>query len=190
MTKEYFDDLNFTGKDFIEEPIPFGEYTDCQFRNCRMSGTDLSHFIFTDCEFVECDLSNVKLKDCSFKNATFKSCKMLGMHFEDCNEFLLQVNFSSCDLSLSVFFNLPLKGTKFENCNLQDVDFTESNLTNAIFDNSNLQNAVFDNTILELADFRSAEHFHINPSNNILKKSKFSRHNIEGLVSHLNIILC
>jgi uncharacterized protein YjbI with pentapeptide repeats len=69
------------------------------------------------------------------------------------------------------------------------VDFTESDLTNAYFDNCDLKKAIFEKTILEKSDFKSTFGFSIDPEKNRLKKAKFSKENIIGLLQHHNIIV-
>ena len=82
---------------------------------------------------------------------------------------------------------MKLKGTKFKTSNLQEVDFTESDLTNSVFDNCDMERAIFDRTILEKADFRTSYLFSIDPTINRIKKAKFSRSGLPGLLVKFNI---
>lgn len=65
---------------------------------------------------------------------------------------------------------------------MHQVDFTNADVTAASFEQSDLHNAVFSNTILEKADFRSAYNFAIHPDENKLRKAKFSKDNLQGLL--------
>ena len=67
------------------------------------------------------------------------------------------------------------------------MDFTGTNLESAVFDDCDLENAIFEQTNLEKADLRSARNYTIDPTQNRLKKAKFSRSEIHGLLSNYNI---
>jgi uncharacterized protein YjbI with pentapeptide repeats len=114
---------------------------------------------------------------------------MLGLHFEHCNPFLLAMNFSNCALNFSSFYRLNLKGTSFSGSKLEEADLTETNLGNARFDDCDLTNAIFDRTDLTGADLRTAFGFIIDPTRNTIKKAKFTRNNIQGLLSGFGIII-
>jgi len=78
---------------------------------------------------------------------------------------------------------------KFSNCDLQETDFAMAELVQAIFDNCNLAGASFEASNLEKADFRTSYHYTINPETNKIKKARFGKENLEGLLSHLDIII-
>jgi uncharacterized protein YjbI with pentapeptide repeats len=82
-----------------------------------------------------------------------------------------------------------MQNTYFTNCSLKEVDFTESDLSKSTFDNSSLTDSVFYRSILKEVDFRSAKHFNINPEDNKLKKAKFSRNGLEGLLLKYKLII-
>jgi uncharacterized protein YjbI with pentapeptide repeats len=75
----------------------------------------------------------------------------------------------------------------FKYSQLKEVDFTESDLTNALFESCDLMMATFDHTILEIADFRSAFNYTIDPEINKLKGAKFSTLGLSGLLAKYNI---
>jgi uncharacterized protein YjbI with pentapeptide repeats len=70
---------------------------------------------------------------------------------------------------------------------MHEADFTEADLTSAVFNNCDLTMATFENTILEKADFRTANYYSIDPTMNKLKKARFSKPGLAGLLNHLNI---
>ena len=117
----------------------------------------------------------------------FKDCKLIGLHFENCNGFLFAVGFQGCQLNLSSFYQRDLKNTLFKNCNLQEVDFVETDLTSSTFDNCDLTNAIFENTNLQKVDFRTSFNYSIDPELNRIKKAKFSRMEVVGLLNKYNI---
>jgi fluoroquinolone resistance protein len=84
---------------------------------------------------------------------------------------------------------LKLKGTEFDNCSLKEADFTDCDLTEASFDFSNLERAIFQNCNLTKTDFREAKSYSFEPSQNILKKTKFSKDGVMGLLSRYDIIV-
>lgn len=82
---------------------------------------------------------------------------------------------------------MKLKGLYFKNCSLQEVDFSEADLSNVLFANCDLMGAIFDNTLLLNSDFRTARNFAIQPEKNKLRKSKFSKDGLSGLLNHSDI---
>jgi uncharacterized protein YjbI with pentapeptide repeats len=114
---------------------------------------------------------------------------MQGLRFEACNPFLFEVSFDTCVLNLSSFYQIKGKKTHFAGCTMHEVDFTESDFTEAIFDDCDLAGALFDQTNLCKADFRSALHYRIHPSQNQIKKAKFSQDGLTGLLLGFDITI-
>ena len=179
----------FEKDNFYETGLAKAEYENCKFRSCDFSNSDLSNITFIDCEFDHCNLSMTKIKNSAFKTVKFINCKLLGLNFNECNNFLLSLYFENCLLNLASFYKLKLKGTKFKNCNLQEVDFTEAELIGVVFDNCDLGRAIFERTNLEKADFRTAWQFSIDPTVNRVKKARFSREGVTGLLDKFNILI-
>lgn len=189
MDETYQHKIEFTGENFSETTLLLGEYEACTFSQCVFAKVDLSKFTFVQCTFVDCDFSMAKLNQCTFREVEFQACKLLGLHFDYCNPFLLSFAFTDCTLNYSAFYQLKIPGTVFKNCQLEGVDFVEADLSNAVFDNCELNAAVFEDSILEGADLRTAHNFSIDPSFNRIKKAKFSRQNIIGLLGKYGIIV-
>jgi uncharacterized protein YjbI with pentapeptide repeats len=82
-----------------------------------------------------------------------------------------------------------MRQAKFSNCDLHETDFSMAELIQSTFDQCNLAGAVFDATNLEKADFRTSFNFTINPVTNRIKKARFSKDGLEGLLTHLDIII-
>jgi len=173
--------------DYTISPLPRKEYENYTFKNCNFYSSDLSNFIFRECIFDGCDLSLVAFRNTTLNDIWFVNCKILGVQFQESNSFLLSFGFDNCILKLSVFYKLKLKKTKFVNCNLQEADFTETDLSIAIFENCDLYRVVFYNTNLEKADFRSSFNYSLDPERNRIKKARFSRLGISGLLDKYNI---
>ena len=183
MEKPYLADQTF---EKIQQ-LAYGEYENCTFRSCNLEGADLKNFQFVGCRFEDCNLSLVKLSGTSLQQIEFVGCKMQGLHFEACNPFLLEYTFTQCVLNLSSFYQTKSKKTSFQNCVLHEVDMTEADFSEAKFEECDLAGALFDRTILEKADFRSAYNYTISPALNRLKKAKFSREGLAGLLSDIGI---
>lgn len=186
---EYKESLKFKGIDYREKELPLGEYEDCQFINCTLATTNLTGRVFSECIFQECDMSMAILGQTSFRDCKFIKCKLMGLHFNNCNKFLLSMQFEHCLLNFSSFYQIRLKKTTFKDCKLQEVDFVESDLTQAVFLNCDLNRAVFNNSILEGSDFVTSYDFTINPLTNRIKKARFSRENVRGLLEGFEIIV-
>jgi len=122
------------------------------------------------------------LKHTVFNDVQFESCKLLGLHFNDCDDLFLSMSFDNCNLELSVFYNLTIKKSLFKNCILKEVDFTHTNMSQSSFLNCDFKNAIFEQTNLEQADLRSSFNFFIDPQNNSIKKARFSKDNLAGLL--------
>ncbi len=189
MNKPFIADKDFRGIDYTENKLGKGEYENCVFNGCDFSDSDLSNNHFMECKFIDCNLSNANLKHTMFKEVLFRGCKMLGLKFSDCDSIFMSFNFEVCSLNLSSFFQLKLKNTNFKNCKLQEVDFVESDLTQVLFGDCDLKNAIFERTILEGADFRTSYNFSLDPELNSIRKAKFSKEGIVGLLDKYKIVV-
>jgi len=189
MEINYFEDLDLKNENYSKVELSKGDYDNCFFTDCNFSNSDLSDVNFAECLFVDCDFSNAKLNNSSFKDVSFTNCKLMGLHFDYCNKFLLEFSFKECILNFSSFYKLDIKNTTFQNCKLEEVEFVEANLSNSIFQDCDLSQAIFENTILEKADLSTSYNFTIDPETNQIKKAKFSRQNIIGLLDKYNITI-
>ena len=189
MDQPYTDDQQFHAENFSSNALPLGEYENCTFTGCIFASGSLSGRSFSECDFIDCDLSNTAVSGTSFRDVCFKNCKLLGVRFDECSTFLLSFKFQDCLLNFSSFFKLKLKGTKFSNCKLEQVDFSEADFSRAGFQKCEFSGAIFSNTNLESADLETSSNFSIDPEINRIKKAKFSRENISGLLDKYQIII-
>ncbi len=178
-------DQQFSSINILERAI----YKECTFENCDLSKQNLNSFQFIDCAFIGCNLSNSDISQASFKTVSFESCKLMGIQFQQANPFLFKVVFEACNLSLSSFYSMNINKTQFIDCDLSEVDFTETELKESDFSGSTLSQTIFEKTNLSKSDFRTAENFRINPSENNIKKAKFSKENLAGLLADFDIII-
>lgn len=177
------------GKDlqsYLKTSMQF-EY--CTFKNCDFTANNLSGFSFLECEFQDCDLSRIELIDCSFKQVWFKGSKLMGLRFDQCNSLLLEMNFHSCILDYSSFYQLKLNETSFVNCSCENCDFTEADMQSADFSGTDLLGATFDQTNLEKVNFHNATGLLIDPEKNRLKGAKFNHAHLPGLLQKYGIVI-
>lgn len=179
----------YKNKDYNKEILEIAEYDECTFIDCNFQGTDLSRIVFSDCTFENCDLSNANIFDTVIREIHFINCKMLGLHFEYCKNFLFAAKFENCNLDFSSFYQLMIKNVEFIECSLKSVDFTEANMSGINIQNCDLFEAIFDRTNIEKTDFRTAKNYAIDLNKNKVKKAKFSRQGIDGLLKSYNIII-
>jgi len=187
MNNAYTEGKRFDKINFAEQPLEKGEYENCTFAGCNFSAADLSGINFSGCEFRSCNLSTAKTLKTGFCDIRFTDCKLLGLHFETCNEFLFSAYFENCILNLSSFYRMKIKKTKFSRCSMHETDLSGADLGGAIFDNCDLAKAKFENTILEKADLRTSWNYSIDPEINKIKKAKFSKEGIAGLLDKYDI---
>ena len=166
-----------------------GEYVRCIFEHVNLNSADLGGISFVECKFRDCDLSVAQLTRTSFRTVSFERCKLLGARFDACHTFLLAFSFSQCVLDLACFHGLRLKGTRFLECRMREADLAGADFSNASFVGCDLGAAIFDNTVLVGADFRNALHYSIDPATNKLRKARFSRNGIVGLLDRSGIII-
>lgn len=164
-----------------------GEYDLCSFVGCNFERADLSTITFRECTFKDCNLSNALMKNTAFREVGFTDCKMVGVDFSGCNGFLLDFRFNGCNLDFSSFYSLKLKNQQFKECTLRQADFTEASLQAAELRNCDLEAAVFENTLLEKADFSTALNYIIDPEQNVLRKARFSKEGLVGLLAKHDI---
>lgn len=82
---------------------------------------------------------------------------------------------------------MKLKSIKFLGCRLDQVDLTQADLTGGSFGHSDLSRGIFSNTILEKADLETAVNFSIDPEYNRIRKTRFSKDNITGLLDKYDL---
>lgn len=185
----FIEDKEFIGVDYSSNKLPKADYENCIFTGCNFASGFLDNQNFMECEFIDCDLTNTNIKHTIFKETVFKGSKLVGLHFEDCDDLLLSVQFFSCNLTLASFIGLSLKGTPFMDCILREVDFSEANLSQAQFDACQLERAIFYRTQLHGANFVTSFNLDIDPEQNQLKKTKFSKDNLIGLLKKYDIVV-
>jgi len=180
------EDKRIEKADFSKEQLE-EHYYQCTFEKCNFTEQTIGRVMFEQCTFNECNFSLVKTNNTSWLNALFTGCKMTGIDFSGSNRFGISLKFKDCLLSYALFTEMKLQGTSFTNCDLQNADFMETDLSKSTFTECELCYASFHHTNLEEADFTTAHNYSLNPTANRLRKAKFSRYGLEGLLSGLGI---
>lgn len=174
------------GIDYRKEKLQ-AEYADTIFDHCDFSELALGDVQFENCTFTACNLSLCKCRGTSWSNVRFESCKMTGINFSDANRFTFRVSFKECQLQYASFHALNLQGTLFEKCQIAEADFTGCILKKVVFSDSDLTRAEFSQCNMEDADFVTARGYVINPSQNRMRRARFSRHGLAGLLADFGI---
>jgi uncharacterized protein YjbI with pentapeptide repeats len=82
-----------------------------------------------------------------------------------------------------------MKNSKFSKCSLKEVDFSESDLSGLALEECDFLGAVFEYTNLNKSDLSSSYNYSIHPETNKIKKAKFSKEGISGLLDRYDIVI-
>ncbi|MEA3341442.1 MAG: pentapeptide repeat-containing protein [Chloroflexota bacterium] len=169
------------------------EFHDCTFDRCSFAEAAFQSCRFVNCVFMRCDLSLIQVPKCSFVAVRFESSKVIGVNWTrarwSATKLGAPVSFSECAISHSTFIGLNLKRIQIRDCVAVDVDFREADLSQADFAGTDLSDSLFLGTDLAKADLSRARNYQIDPSQNIVKGTKFSLPEAISLLYNLDIIL-
>jgi len=163
------------------------DFEQCTFKNLNLSAVTFTKSSFINCRFENCDLTQAALPNTKLDDVTFVNCQLMHIDFGLCNPFGLRVDFYQCRLDYAVFLDKKLKKTQFIECSVKEVHFLKCDLTNALFDSCDLELAKFAENNLTGVDFSSSYNLTMDPDDNIIKKARFSRHNLPGLLTKYSI---
>jgi len=97
------------------------------FKNCDLSGLDLSSIKIEGINFEDCNLSGVNFSGTIIKQGEFKNGLLIGGNFEKAD--LSGVNFTGC----------AMQKVNLSHVRIEGVGIKESNLANASFKSSNIE---------------------------------------------------
>lgn len=181
----------FTNLELAEVSLEEVEFEGCEFVDSDFSGATLHAVRFIDCSFTACTLSHVKLPSSRFRSVTFDHCKVVGVNWTFVEWSRLstsaELTFRDCIISESVFFGLELSELVMRGCKAHGVDLREANLKKADLSFTDFSCALFGKTDLSDADFTEATGFLIDVLDNVMTRSKFSRHEAASLLVGLDI---
>lgn len=164
------------------------EFYDCRFVSCDFSDRTIRNTAFEKCVFDKCNFA-MTVFACGLRDAAFTDCKMIGADLSAIDRFSNALSFNRCNLDYANFANIKLRGLAFRNCRIHDTSFEGAGIPDSTFAGCDLERASFAGADLERADLSAAFNFAIDPRECRLKKTVFSRYGLEGLVSHLNIVI-
>jgi fluoroquinolone resistance protein len=182
MYKQIFNNIDFSAK-----PPENYEYENCTFNNCTFNS--IKGITFNDCEFNNCNLSNANIDVSILNDCTFNDCKLVGLNFNRVKDFGFCITTNNCNLSYATFERKKLNKSKFNDCLMKGGNFTQTDLSSSIISNCDFTEALFEQTNIEGVDFTTNINFLIDPSINKVKKTKFSRHHLSGLLYRYPIII-
>lgn len=136
-----FQDLDFSGKNFLES-----SFYKSSFINCTFSRAFLRTVFFDFAQFSHCDLQKTTIEFSSFGGARIEDCSF--SHSE-----LIHLNFSGadidgCDFSQSDLYNsrfilARMRDVLMVDCNVKKVFFINTDTSGVNFKQSNPKEAVF-----------------------------------------------
>ncbi|WP_131783766.1 pentapeptide repeat-containing protein [Legionella gresilensis] len=153
-------------------------FENCKFEKTNFNEAKLINCKFIDCEFLSCDLSAIQIINSSFSDTTFLESKLMGINWTKAKWPLIRltspVQFYRSNISYSSFYGLDLKEIIIEECIAHDVDFREGNFSKGNFMLTNFERSLFIHTNLNSTSFIDAINYSINPTENDIRKAKFS----------------
>lgn len=177
-----WDGERFVKADFAGLDLRRCRFDACEFVDCTFTDANLTEAVFDDCSWLRCELSNCKVQGARFRKAEFVGCRMRGVSFSECHGFVLEFEFTDCNLSYSSFSGLRLPRTVFKDCKLNETDFAETQLMESSFEGSDLNGTTFHHTDLSDCDLSGARHVCVDLQNNRVKGMKLS---LDGAFSTL-----
>jgi uncharacterized protein YjbI with pentapeptide repeats len=184
MEDQRIEGISYAEGEIIQETFDY-----CTFVKCNFTKTQVALCLFNDCSFVDCNLSMTDFNQSTLNNVSFKNCKILGVSFGKCHDFIFEVSFDNCVLDYSSFEKRKMPKTSFLRSSLKGTDFGLADMKQCRFVESDLTEAIFYNTNLQEADFSTAYNYTIDPDENNIKKARFSREGLTGLLYKYNIII-
>lgn len=190
--QDEFSAMEFKKLEARETHIQAKLFNGCTFAKCNFNGAVFQNCRFRDCTFKGCDLSLASLKGCSFANTTFEDSLLIGIDWTLTSWatgkfYFKQVDFSGCVLNYSSFMGLNLKKTVMRKCIAHEVGFQDCDLTQADLSFCDLKDSRFAHTNLTGTDLRGAKDYQIDPTQNTLKKTRFSMPEVLSLLYCLDI---
>jgi len=177
-TYKAFYEQNISGLNCPSSIIEDKLFEGCRFINVNFFESQFNRCKFIDCEFNNCNLSAAQFKASSLSTVTFFESKVTGVNWAMLNWPHIRLSspfqFYNSIISYSSFYGLELQELVIEACIAHEVDFREADLRRANFKLTDLEKSQFVHTKLYAADFTEAHSYSIDPSQNDIRKAKFS----------------
>jgi len=174
---EYYDH-RFSNLNIPNIIVEKKRFEGCHFINVNLSESKLIRCKFVNCEFVNCNLSTVEFDASTLTEITFSESKTMGINWTKLNwphiKLHSSLQFYKSILNHSGFYGLELKELVIEECTAHDVDFRTADLSYADFRLTDFEKSQFVNTNLYAADLTEAYNYRIDPTQNNIRRAKFS----------------
>lgn len=188
-----YSDQTFKDLALVSAQITDTTFLGCSFERCVMVESIFQNCRFVDCLVEKCDCSLLQIPNSVFSNSRFEGTKLIGVNWSLANWLERGIGdplvFKNCSLSHSTFLGVHLGAVIFRRCELVNVDFRETNVSGADFAFSDLRDSIFLSSDLSNADLRNARNYHIDPSQNKIKKARFSLPEAMALLYSMDIEL-
>lgn len=101
-----------------------------EFRNCRLTGTDLTRSTLEDVLFDNCECSYANFSKTKFKRCAFVNTRFLEAGFLECS--FLQMETDACDFTGAEFYAAAMKGFDFSTSRIDGILVNERDLRGII----------------------------------------------------------
>jgi len=187
IKKNEFENVTFKDLQLSEADLASKTFDDCVFMDCEFIDCSFRSVIINNCEFRNCNLSNLALTNSKMGEVLFTECKLVGLNFSSCKKLLFSIKLDRCISHMCNFSGLKMIELSFRSSEFQDCDFYEAILTGTDFSYCNLKGSLFENCDLSEADFRIATNYAIDPTQNKLKRARFSMPEVLSFLAPLEL---
>jgi fluoroquinolone resistance protein len=174
LDQEEFDRATFVGGDFRAADLSDKTFFGCEFQKVSAPEADFRDSVFEDCRLIGCDLTMSLVTSARFLGVEFVDCKLMGVDWSQASGLTFSASFRGCLLSHGSFHGLAMKNARVLDCRAHEANFSGANLSGADFSRTDLYAAKFASTDLTRADLSLAANYEINPSDNVLRETRFS----------------
>lgn len=148
LSKNIFDNVDFTGITFEDCRMLACSFTNSTFTNCSFKGAcEMTECTFINTTFENCTFPGAsKLAECAFINAKLSSCQFLGTNLEECRfdecSFEHVAFTKKCNLTYAGFNQSTLSACTFDDCTLMGANFLDSEVKASKIVHSDLKNCL------------------------------------------------
>lgn len=176
-----------------EEKISNLEFLECTFKDCEFMDMKLENCNWKDCVFEDCVIMNGSFLDCQMKDCRFVRCILVGVQWPELvrerSPFLPFQTFQECRLKYNGFYQMDLRGFRFDGSSLEGSSFEKCRLKKASFKDCVLKEVIFSENDLRGCDFRNAAEVLIDVRANQMRGAKFSYDGALNLLAPFEIVI-
>jgi uncharacterized protein YjbI with pentapeptide repeats len=127
-------------------------FTQCRFRSCQLSGSELDQLDLRDCLIERSDWANVRAERGHATRVRVLDSRLTGLTLTD--GMVKDATFTDCRVDLSNWRFTDFDAVLFKDCNLTGADFAHAGLSGARFVGCDLSGAQFHQATMEGTRFR------------------------------------